>query len=197
MARVRLISGNTPIDAHEDDNPLEQIDLVVMDDFIFGEPQPATINVNATLNLIDVDKSFDRTPQENAEFGVFTIKATFKNVGDEPIKSISFVVSELSKGNTLFNSTNGKLGVGASLSVPAEDLGTDGILAPGETFTVAFDIGINQFKPFALLVNAFGSIGDGVDGTVDLGWNYLLDSSLGASGQTGTDGAIYLPSIMR
>jgi hypothetical protein len=197
VARVRLINGTTALDLHVKDDPTQatdKSDLVVMDDFIFGEPQPAQIDVNAVLNLVDVQKAFDRTPQENAEFGVFTIQARFKHVGAEPIKNMSFVVTELSNGNTLLNSTNGALGAGASFPVPGAVLGADEVLAPGESFTVDFVIGINQFKPFTLLVNAFGSIGAGVDGTVDLGWNYLLDSDLGAAGQR-EGNQLYLPAV--
>ncbi len=196
VARVRLINGNTPIAADVDDDPANGIDLVVMDDFIFGEPQPAQIDINASLNLIGVKKSFDRTAQENARFGIFTIEAEFKNVGDEPIKNMSFVVTELSNGNTLINSTNGNLGVGAAFPIPAAELGADEVLAPNETFTASFEIGINQFRPFTLLVNAFGSIGAGVDGTVDLGWNYQLDSNIEAASAENNN-LLYLPIVIR
>jgi len=195
VARVRLINGNNPISADTNDDPENGIDLVVMDDFIYGEPQPAQIDVNASLNLISAQKSFDRTPKANAQFGVFTIQVEFKNVGDQPIKNMSFVVTELSNGNTLVNSTNGNLGVGGSFPIPATDLGDDEVLAPDETFIVTFEIGINQFRPFTLLVNAFGSIGAGIDGTVDLGWNYQLDSNLEAASQSGGN-FLYLPIVI-
>ena len=158
------------------DDPENGADVVVMDDFIYGEPQPSQLNVNAAINIIKVKNSFDRTPQGNAQFGVFTIEVEFKNVGDQPIKAMSFAVTELNRGNTLLNSTNGEFGVGASFPIPGADLGEDEVLAPGESFKVPFEIGINQFRPFTLLVNAFGSIGAGVEGSVDLGWNYQMDS---------------------
>ena len=198
ISRVRLINGNTPLAADTADDPANGDDVVVMDDFIYGEPQPAQLNVNATLNLIDVKTAFDRTPQANAQFGVFTINAEFKNVGEQPIKNMSFVVTELSNGNTLLNNTNGELGVGAALPVPGNDLGSDQVLAPDETFIVTFAIGVNQFRPFTLLVNAFGSIGADVDAVVDLGWNYLVDSDPTVTGQQNDEvPTLYLPFINR
>lgn len=38
VARVRIFSGNTPVGP--DDDPANGIDIVVMDDFIYGEPVP-------------------------------------------------------------------------------------------------------------------------------------------------------------
>jgi hypothetical protein len=40
VARVRITSGNTPLGANTLDNPASGVDLVVMDDFIYGEPVP-------------------------------------------------------------------------------------------------------------------------------------------------------------
>lgn len=197
VSRVRLVSGNTELAADTSDDPANGADVVVMDDFIYGEPTPAQLQVDAALNIVKVETAFDRTPQENAEFGVFTINATFQNVGDEPIKGMSFVVSELSNGNALLNSTNGKLGAGASFPIPGADLGTDEVLAPGESFVATFEVGVNQFKPFTLLVNAFGSIGDGVNGTIDLGWNYMFNSNPVQASQA-NDGStsLYLPVVV-
>ncbi|MEM7129812.1 MAG: hypothetical protein AAF702_25995 [Chloroflexota bacterium] len=197
VGRVRLVNGNTVLASEFMDDPENGADVVVMDDFIYGEPQPSQLNVNAAINLINVQGNFDRTPQDNAQFGVFTINTEFKNVGDQPIKNMSFVVTELNNENTLLNSTNEELGVGALLPIPATDLGTDEVLAPGETFNVVFEIGINQFRPFTLLVNAFGSIGADVDATVDLGWNYMMDSDPTVTGQQTDGSALYLPFISR
>ncbi|MEM7032345.1 MAG: hypothetical protein AAF629_22530 [Chloroflexota bacterium] len=198
VGRVRLINGNTILASDTSDDPENGADVVVMDDFIYGEPQPSQLNVNAAINIINVSGSFDSTPQENAQFGVFTIQAEFRNVGDQPIKLMSFAVTELNNGNTLLNNTNGELGVGASFPIPGADLGEDEVLAPGESFTVNFVIGINQFRPFTLLVNAFGSVGAGVEGTIDLGWNYLMDANPTVSGQQAETGPVlYLPFITR
>ena len=200
ISRVRLVNGNTILGENTSDDPANGADLVVMDDFIYGEPQPSQLNVNQSINIVNVKNQFSAEPQENAEFGVFTIMATFKNVGDEPIQNISFEVAELSNGNTLLNSTNGELGVGANVQIPGSELGSDAVLAPGESFVATFEIGINQFRPFTLLVNAFGTIGEGVEGTLDLGWNYQMDSNPAApdAEETATTSTtIFLPYISR
>ncbi|MEM8862293.1 MAG: hypothetical protein AAGD96_28590, partial [Chloroflexota bacterium] len=200
ISRVRLVNGNTILGENTSDDPANGADLVVMDDFIYGEPQPSQLNVNQSINIVNVKNQFSAEPQENAEFGVFTIMATFKNVGDEPIQNISFEVAELSNGNTLLNSTNGELSVGANVQIPGSELGSDAVLAPGESFVATFEIGINQFRPFTLLVNAFGTIGEGVEGTIDLGWNYQMDSNPAApdAEETATTSTtIFLPFITR
>lgn len=197
VARVRLVNGNTALEENVDDNPANGIDLVVMDDFIYGEPQPETINVNASLNLIRIHTSFDRQAQVNAPFGVFTINAEFKNVGGASLKDLSFVVSELSNGNVLLNATNGVEGVGAAFGIPAAELGEDGLLTTGETFDADFVIGLHQLKPFTILVNAFGGIGENATTSESLGWNYQMDSNPGVGGQAETGEPLYLPLIVR
>lgn len=195
VARVRLVNGNTPIAADTLDDPANDTDLVVMDDFIYGEPQPATINVNALINLVRAKIVYKPRAQENARFGVITIRATFKNVGDTPIKDFSFVVTELNRGNALLNSTNGETGPGASFSVPASSLGEDGVLTPDETFKVDFRIGLNRLRPFTFLVNAFGSVGSEVSAQ-SLGWNYQMDVNP-ASAEVEDRALIFLPYVTR
>lgn len=197
VARVRLVNGNTPIEAGVQDDPKnveEAIDLVVMDDFIYGEPQPTAINVNAAINLTKARILFSSRPRQNAPKGVLKIRATFKNVGDENIKDLSFVVTELSRGNVLLNAENGVQGAGARLSVPAEDLGEDGLLTPGETFKVNFEIGLNRLRAFTFLVNAFGAVGTGDVTAQSLGWNYQVDVNPASADQ---EQSVYLPLVVR
>lgn len=55
IARVTIKSGTNPIDGGDFDNPAIGIDLVVMDDFIFGEPQPTLLgNAAADFDLDDI-----------------------------------------------------------------------------------------------------------------------------------------------
>jgi hypothetical protein len=39
------------------------------------------------------------------------------------------------------------------------DVGSDGVLAPGESITVEFGIGLQTRQPFTFLVNVFGEPG--------------------------------------
>lgn len=56
VARVRIVSGNTPIGAGVSDNPTSGIDVAVMDDFVFGEPTffcPADVNGSRSVDSDD------------------------------------------------------------------------------------------------------------------------------------------------
>lgn len=197
VARVRLVNGNTPIAADVNDDPDNGVDVVVMDDFIYGEPQPSTINVNALINLTGTKLRLSPRAEENARFGVITLTATFKNVGDSPISNLSFVVTELSNGNALLNATNGETGVGASFSLATDALGEDGTLTPNETFDVDFRIGINRLRPFTLLVNAFGAVGN-ESASLSLGWNYQMDiNPASVEGEAQESSKLYLPIVVR
>jgi hypothetical protein len=196
VARVRLVNGNTPIEANVQDDPANGIDLVVMDDFIYGEPEPTAININALINLTRIRARFSRRAQENARFGVITLKATFKNVGNTSVSNLSFVVTELSHGNALLNATNGETGVGASFPLPADALGSDGTLTPNETFEVEFRIGLNRLRPFTFLVNAFGSIGAETAAS-SLGWNYQMDVNPASAEAEEEQSQLYLPFVVR
>ncbi len=196
VARVRLVNGNTPIEANVQDDPANGIDLVVMDDFIYGEPEPTAININALINLTRIRTRFSIRAQENARFGVITIKATFKNVGNTSVSNLSFVVTELSNGNALLNATNGETGAGASFPLPANALGSDGTLTPNETFEVEFRIGLNRLRPFTFLVNAFGSIGAETEAS-SLGWNYQMDVNPASAEAEEEQSQLYLPFVVR
>ena len=63
----------------------------------------------------------------------------------------------LSGGNLLLNADGGPGGVGAILSVPPASLGSDGVLDPGESFDVDFEIGLQLRRGFTFFVNAFGT----------------------------------------
>ncbi|WP_119459177.1 PEP-CTERM sorting domain-containing protein [Rhodospirillaceae bacterium SYSU D60014] len=54
LSRVRITSGTTPLGAATNDDPANDIDLVVMDDFLYGEPQLAAQGVPepSTLALL-------------------------------------------------------------------------------------------------------------------------------------------------
>ena len=58
LARVRITSGNTALGANDD--PLNRVDIVVIDDFLYGEPQQAVaaIPVPSTLLLTGMGIGF-------------------------------------------------------------------------------------------------------------------------------------------
>ena len=110
--------------------------------------------VNDIVSLSSLATSFDSTPAPNAPAGRFIIAATFTNMTFTLILSPFFRVVEFSGGNLLLNADVGPAGVGARLT---PDVGTDGMLSPGESVTVDFVIGLQVPERFTFLVNLLGT----------------------------------------
>ncbi len=51
-----------------------------------------------------------------------------------------FEIVTLTGGNVGLNADGGPGGVGSTVSVPAIDLGPDGVLSPGESFVIDFEM---------------------------------------------------------
>ncbi|MCH9662149.1 MAG: Ig-like domain-containing protein [Gammaproteobacteria bacterium] len=112
--------------------------------------QPVEINDAVTLGAVST--GFSGTPEPNAPAGVFTISANFtNNTTDTTLSNIYFKVAELSRNNLLLNADGGPGGVGSIISVtsPAS-------VAPGESFTIDFRIGLATRRSFSFFVDAFG-----------------------------------------
>jgi hypothetical protein len=90
-----------------------------------------------------------------ANSGTFTVTATFTNTSPTSLRVPFFEVSTLSGGNLLLNADAGPGGVGATLT---PDVG-DGVLAPGETVTADFVLGLQVRAPFTFVVELFGEPG--------------------------------------
>ncbi len=139
----------------------------------------------------------DQTPQSNAPAGVYTISATFQNkIGSPTVKNIFFEVATLTNSNVLINADGGPAGAGAILTIPATDLGPDGLLSPGESFTTDFAIGLQTLSPFDFFVDAFGEI-DGVSssGIVSLLSASFDNVSTGGEETSSQMKSVYLPLI--
>jgi hypothetical protein len=100
----------------------------------------------------DLDTALDPTPTPEGPAGTFTITATFTNTSATPLRSPFFTVTELSGDNLLLNADEGTQGVGATLNPEVGDR----VLAPGETVTVDFVIGLHTRERFTFLVDLFG-----------------------------------------
>jgi len=85
--------------------------------------------------------------------GTMRIRATFKNTSSTPIGAPFFVITELTGGNLLLNADGGPAATGGRLT---PNVGSDGIFAPGETFTAEFDIGLWSGSPFTFFVDLWG-----------------------------------------
>ena len=139
------------------DNP-GVIPLVVE---VNGKKSSTVINPGQVLKLLvnelviqidDPKVKFDSEPKPGGPKGTFTITATFTNTSAKTIKHPLFVVDELSRGNLLLNADNTAGGPGATLT---PDVG-DEILAPGESMTVDFIIGLQDTSSFTFLVDLLG-----------------------------------------
>ena len=108
--------------------------------------------VNDSLLLSGIETAFDPTPAAGASAGVFTVTATFSNASSSPINNPFFEVTALTGDNLLLNADGGAGGVGANLT---PDVG-DAVLAPGESVTTEFQVGLQTQDRFGFFVNVLG-----------------------------------------
>jgi len=109
--------------------------------------------VNDSISMSSPVTSFDPSPLPDAPAGTFVISATFTNISTTVIAYPFLRVTELSGGNVLLNADGGAAGVGARLTV---DVGHDGVLSPGDSFTTEFVVGLQAREPFTFDVNVLG-----------------------------------------
>jgi hypothetical protein len=92
----------------------------------------------------------------------YPIEATFQNVSSPPVdlKNLIFRVTKLDGSScdcTVSNADGGAGRVDAQISVPAEALGPNGVLAPGKTFTQRFNIKLARHpEGFTFFVDVYG-----------------------------------------
>lgn len=113
--------------------------------------------VNHRLKLESSISTYDPTPQSNAPAGVFTVEATFSNVTEVSLEDVYFSVAGLGSGDVILNADDGPGGMGATISVPDEVLGEDGILDPFESFTFRFNVGLASGIVSELVIDANGA----------------------------------------
>jgi hypothetical protein len=100
----------------------------------------------------EVDTGFDPTVVPGGPAGTFTVTGTSTNTSPTALRAPFFEVTTLSGGNLLLNADGEPGGVGTTLT---PDVG-DGVLAPGETVTANFVIGLQERAPFTFVVELFG-----------------------------------------
>jgi CSLREA domain-containing protein len=105
--------------------------------------------VNDLVTLAALATAFDPTPIPGAPAGIFTIEATFTNISSDPLSNVFFEVVTLTGDNVVLNADDGPGGVGERVSVP-------GIINPGNSFEVVFEIGLQEPAPFSFFVDAYG-----------------------------------------
>ncbi len=116
-------------------------------------PLPIDI-ANDRVGLVVNSTSFNPAPVAGGPAGVFTISATLTNPSSTWILTpVSAVVNTLTGGNILLSATQGG---GTSGSRQQIDVGDDNALAPSESRTVQFRIGLAARTPFTFLVDVEG-----------------------------------------
>jgi hypothetical protein len=147
--------------------PVGRRDLVRIDPVTGSDTQLVVVNfrdaavvrsplVNGFVSLSLDGTDLDPMGGPRAPAGTFRITATF--LASAPIRSPFFRVQELSGGNLLVNGDRPPVvaalsGKGARLT---PGVGPDGVLMPGDSVTVEFDIGLQTRQPFSFFVNVFG-----------------------------------------
>jgi hypothetical protein len=104
--------------------------------------------INDALNLDNLETAYN-PGDSRAPAGVFTIDATFTNISASSFFDVFFEVAILTGGNSVLNSV-GSNGVGSIVEGTSQ-------LAPGESFDVVFEIGLQEASPFQFFVDAFGT----------------------------------------
>ncbi len=113
--------------------------------------------INDSLSLVGLSTSYNPTPVEGYAGGVYTVTATWQNITNPTSFFDVFAEVAVLQGSgcpcAVLNADDGPGGVGAKVSL-AESL------APGETVTKSFNIGLSSRAPFSFFVNVWG-IGTG------------------------------------
>ncbi len=114
-------------------------------------------SVNHRLKMTGMKQTYFPAQQPNASFGVSRLEATFTNVTQISLETISLSVTKLGAGNMLLNAQGGPAGVGGTVVIPASALGADGILDVNESFTAYFDVGLGGPDTTDLVIEAKGA----------------------------------------
>ncbi len=109
--------------------------------------------INDSLSLVNLSTSYNPIPISGFAGGTYRVTVTWQNTSNPTSFSDVFAEVAILQGNgcpcAVLNADGGPGGVGARVSL------TD-VLAPGETVTKSFDIGLNQRAPFSFFVNVLG-----------------------------------------
>jgi parallel beta-helix repeat protein len=109
--------------------------------------------VNFALTLTpDLVTDFNPMSVPGGPAGTFTITATFTNTSAVSLHFPFFGVQTLSGENQLLNADAGAGGIGATLTPPVDGE----VLAPGDSVSVDFVIGLQEQEQFTFFVNLFG-----------------------------------------
>lgn len=124
--------------------------------FVSAQSGPEPVQITDELTLVGgFQTQFNETPQPNAPLGTYWIAGSAINSSDTAFRDIKIVALFLSDDNVVLECDGGvPLGTGCEVSVPDAALGADGVLSPGEAFSMSATIGLNSPLPFELALGA-------------------------------------------
>ena len=115
-------------------------------------------SLNDSLEEMEEERVTSYNPgDDRGDAGVFTVQATFmsKATNDMSFEALCTMVARISEHARLLNVHLGNGGQGSKVFDPA-DLGDDGMLSPGESFVVLFEIALDEARPFEFFINFMG-----------------------------------------
>ena len=114
-------------------------------------------NDEVTFNVIGSTIAFDPAPVPGGPAGTFSFDARMTTIGTSDLEGITTPFAILTNGNKVLNADGGPSGVPGTLTVPIPSVSdySDGILSPGETVDVHYDIGLNVLSGFSFFVDVF------------------------------------------
>ena len=116
--------------------------------------------VNNLVSFAPIEASFKTTFNPagcpSGFVGKFIFDARLTNQNNSPLSGLMASVTALTNGNLLQNADGGPAGVGGILTIPNNGLFSDGLLTPGESVDVTFNICLRNTEPFSFFVDVSG-----------------------------------------
>jgi serine protease len=116
--------------------------------------------VNNLVSFAPIEASFRTTFNPagcpSGFVGKFIFDARLTNQNNSALSGLTASVTALTNGNLLQNADGGPAGVGGILTVPNNGLFSDGLLTPGESVDVTFNICLRNTEPFSFFVDVSG-----------------------------------------
>jgi hypothetical protein len=115
--------------------------------------------LNSYLSFNSIPSTFHTSPATiGCSGGTFSFKAKLTNTSAHSLSHLAVKVTALTNGDLLQNADGRPGGVGAQLTIPAAGAYADGMLAPGESVDVSFDICLQTKGAFTFLVDVLGRV---------------------------------------
>jgi hypothetical protein len=124
---------------------------------------PIPIGVNEFVSAEPIESTFltasDTAGCPAGFAGKFSFEAKLTNIGSGSLRNLIFQVAVLTEGNLVQNADEGPSGVGGTLTVPAKNDYSDGLLTAGEFVDVPFVTCLKEMQPFQFFVDVLGLTG--------------------------------------